>query len=419
MPKQPGPTRQLDREHRLSPGKIPPQAATNTPTVALVGVHGHGTSHLGHIRSLEERGALRVAAVVDPRPLVDGAAPGTGQPPGLRLAMADPERPIPWFPDLDALLDVERPDVVILCTPIDTHAPLAERAIRAGCDVLLEKPPTATLAELVRLVDVARELGRAVQVGFQTYGSHALDVVREAVADGEIGEVRGIGGVGTWVRSEDYWARAPWAGRRTLAGRPVVDGVTTNPLAHAVATALLLADARTVDDIAEVELDLSRANGIEADDTSSVRVTTRGGLRVALGLTLCASAQTAPRIVVHGSAGHIVLHYTRDVVEVSGRRGERTVDCGRTDLLENLLAHRADPHTPLLAPLSATGAFMRVLEAVRNAPAPRQIDPEHIDRVQDELGPRLVVRDVEHWCERVAQELRTFEELEAPWTVRA
>ncbi|WP_234346615.1 Gfo/Idh/MocA family protein [Cellulomonas timonensis] len=386
-----------------------------------MGAHGHGTSHLGHTRSLEEQGVLRLVAVVDPRPLVDGGLPAPDQPPGVRLAMSDPEKPIPWFPDLDALLAVEQPDVVILCTPIDTHADLAERALRAGCDVLLEKPPTATLAELVRLVGIARDLGRAVQVGFQTYGSHALDVVRQIVADGEIGDVRGIGAVGAWVRSEDYWARAPWAGRRTLAGRPVVDGVTTNPLAHAVATALLLADARTVDDVAEVELDLSRANDIEADDTSSVRVTTRDGLRVALGLTLCASVHSAPRIVVHGSAGHVVLHYTRDEVEVevAGRRGARTVACGRTDLLENLLAHRADPQTPLLAPLSSTGAFMRVLEAVRNAPAPRQIAAAHIDRVHDAQGPRLVVRDVELWCERVAQELRTFEELEAPWTVRA
>ena len=334
--------------------------------------------------------------------------------------MADPEKPVPWFPDLDSLLAVERPDVVILCTPIDTHADLAEKAVRAGCDVLLEKPPTATLAELVRLVAVAREHGRAVQVGFQTYGSQALDAVREILASGEIGEVRGMGAVGAWVRSEDYWARAPWAGRRTLAGRPVVDGVTTNPLAHAVATALLLADARTVDDVQEVELDLSRANDIEADDTSSVRVTTSRGLRVALGLTLCASVHTAPRIVVHGSAGHVVLHYTRDVVDVAGAHGARTLTCGRANLLENLLAHRADPDgVPLLAPLSSTGAFMRVLEAVRNAPPPRRIAAAHTDRVLDELGPRVVVRDVEHWCERVAQELRTFEERGAPWTVPA
>jgi len=389
------------------------------PTVALVGVHGHGTSHLGHARDLADQGVLRLVAVVDPRPLVDPSTGAAGARPGARLAMADLERPIPWFPDLDALLAAGPPDVVILCTPIDTHADLAERAVRAGCDVLLEKPPTATLAELVRLVDVAQDLGRAVQVGFQTYGSHALQAVREIVDGGEIGQVRGIGAVGTWVRDDEYWARAPWAGRRTLDGRPVVDGVTTNPLAHAVATALLLGGASTVDDVQEVELDLYRANDIEADDTSSLRVTTRAGLRVALGLTLCADVHTPPRIIVHGNAGSVVLHYTRDVIEVTGSHGHRTIERGRTDLLENLLAHRADPDgTPLLAPLSATGAFMRVLEAVRNAPAPRQIAAEHVDRVHDALGARLRVRDVAQWCERVADELRTFEELDAPWTVR-
>lgn len=408
--------------------QAPPHAETDAPVddpgvrdgrpprIALVGAHGHGTSHLTHLRHLVARGAVELLAVADPRPLADEAQAVEAAARGQRLAVAPGT---PWYPDLAALLAADVPDVVVLCTPIATHATLAETALRAGCDVLLEKPSTATLAELEHLVDVTRETGRAVQVGFQTFGSHALDVVRGLVAEGRIGSLRGVGGVGTWVRPEAYWTRAPWAGRRTLDGRPVVDGVTTNPLAHAVATALLLAGARTSQDVTEVELDLARANPIEADDTTSVRVTTRSGVRVALGLTLCAATHSAPRLVVHGSTGRIVLHYTDDVVEVSDADGTRQIRCGRTDLLENLLAHRVDPAVPLLAPLASTGAFMRVLEAVRRAPAPRRIAPDLVTRIEDQHGPHLVVHDVEHWCARVADELRTFGELGAPWAARA
>ncbi|MET3720702.1 isopentenyl diphosphate isomerase/L-lactate dehydrogenase-like FMN-dependent dehydrogenase [Arthrobacter sp. UYEF21] len=62
-----------------------------------------------------------------------------------------------------------------------------------------------------------------------------------------------------------------------MDGIDVVDGVATNPLAHAAATALRIAGARTTADIASVETDLYRANEIESDDTSVLRIRTTAG----------------------------------------------------------------------------------------------------------------------------------------------
>ena len=137
-----------------------------------------------------------------------------------------------------------------------------------------------------------------------------------------------------------------------------------------MATALHLAGATAASDVAAIELDQYRANRIEVDDTSAVRITTAQGLPVSLGLTLCASRQTAPRIIVQGRAGQAVFDYDADTVEVTGATGARTVAGQRTDLLTNLLRHRVDPSVPLLCPLSDTGAFERVLDAVRSAPDP-------------------------------------------------
>lgn len=404
-----------------APTPGPARDVPGPPGIALVGTHGHGTSHLGHVRRMADAGLVRLTAVVDPQPLAAPSDVPAAAERGQRLASTDdvPDGTA-WHPDLASLLaagPAAHPDVVVLCTPIDTHAPLATLALEAGCDVLLEKPPTASLAELEQLLATQQRTGRTVQVGFQTYGSHAVERVREILASGEIGTLTGVGGTGTWVRPDTYWTRARWAGRRTLDGRAVVDGVVTNPLAHAVATALLLAGATRAQDVADVELHLAHANPVEADDTSSVRITTTSGLRVALGLTLCAATTTPPRLVVHGTDGRVVLHYTRDELEVTGPDGTRTETCGREDLLENLLAHRADPGVPLRAPLVATGAFMRVLDAVRAAPDPVAIDPRHVDDVTDEQGRHLVVRGVEELCAQVAETLRTFPELGAPWTV--
>ena len=374
----------------------PPSTATAPPTIAVVGIHGHGATHVRRVVDLQERGLATLAALVDPRPL-DGD--------------------VPWYPDLDTLLAESRPDVVVISTPIHTHLALASVALRAGCDVLLEKPTTASLAEHAALLAVVEETGRLCQVGFQTFGSGAVDEVARIVATGELGEITGVGAVGTWVRTAAYYARARWAGRRTLDGVEVVDGVVTNPLAHAVATALLLAGARTAQDVTDVRLDLFRAHPIEADDTSAVVVDTRSGVRVSAGLSLCAPVRTPARIVVRGTQGTATLFYETDEIDVTSPRGTRRIRCGRVDLLQQLLTARTHPAVTLRCSVADTGAFLRVLEAVRTAPDPTPVPDAFLEWVGEGGDRYPVVADIEHWCERVAAEGATFTELGAPFTV--
>lgn len=408
------------------------------PKVAVVGIHGHGGSHLRTVADLEDRGLARLSAVVDPREPDDA--------------------PASWFASLGDLLSADAdalPDVLVLATPIHTHLPLARAAMEAGVDVLLEKPTTASLAEHAELVAVAERTGRLCQVGFQTFGSHALPAVADMIARGDVGQVTGIGAVGTWVRTSAYWTRSPWAGRRRMGDRAVVDGVVTNPLAHAVATALWVGGARASTDIAYVKTDLWRANPIEADDTSSLRAVGTDGTRYGFGLTLCAAKRTPARVIVQGTAGEIELEYERDLVRLRTGRVVAEKQYGRTGLLENLLLARAAAGTGpdsggangapagragerLLCDVRDTGAFMQVLEAVRTAADPPPIGDTFVDWVDPatEPGPEAggglsgaqgnpegdarhpVVHDIARWCERAAREQRTFTELGAPWTAR-
>ncbi|WP_241994827.1 Gfo/Idh/MocA family protein [Kribbella sp. VKM Ac-2568] len=373
---------------------------TGTPRVAVAGVHGHGASHVRHVARLAAAGRVRFVAVADPRPPTDGLLP----------------EGVENFPDLGALLAAREVDVVVISTPIQTHVPLAELALRAGADVLLEKPPTASLAEFEQLSAVIAETGGSCQVGFQVAGSHAARTLASMVADGQFGELRGIGAVGAWVRTAEYWQRARWAGRRSLDGVAVVDGVVTNPFAHSTAAALMIDGSARANQVVSVETELFRANPIEADDTSSVRIRTTSGTTVLTALTLCAQVPGAePMVIVHGSAGRAVLRYPSDRLEITLDGRTTVTQYGRDDLLENLLDHRADPATPLLSPLAATGGFTRLVEAVRIADPPAEI-PAGLVRWQGE-GPerRPVVLEVEKWVTRAAEELALFSELGAPW----
>lgn len=374
-----------------------------TTSVAILGVRGFGKMHLAAMAELAGEGIAQVVAVADPAG-VDG------------VEHIDEHTPV--FDDLDALLDHVVPDIVVIATPIHTHRELAERAMRAGSHVLVEKPTTATLAEFTSMVQVAAQTSRACQVGFQSFGSQALPEIARAITSGQIGDLVSIGGIGTWMRYTTYYERARWAGRRSLDGREVIDGVVTNPLAHAVATGLRIAGARTVDDVEEVTTDLFHAHDIEADDTSAVRVRTASGLTLSFGLTLAAGESCDPRLIIYGTEGELEFRYTRDelVLRVEGHRDEvRSLE--RVGLLRNMHEHLTQG-VPLVADLPETGAFMRVLEAVRLAPDPAPITQPHVTWVEDSHGRRPVVRDVEDWCARVAKEGRTFTELGAPWTLR-
>ncbi|WP_338864417.1 oxidoreductase [Myxococcus stipitatus] len=55
-------------------------------------------------------------------------------------------------------------DVVVVATPNETHASLAEAALRAGKHVVVDKPFTVTLAQARGLAALAREQGRVLSV---------------------------------------------------------------------------------------------------------------------------------------------------------------------------------------------------------------------------------------------------------------
>lgn len=382
--------------------KQDPAAAKNTlavPRIALVGVHGYGARHLLNLRRLEDEGALQLVAVADPNPPLPGE---------LRESVA-------VYSTVDQLLAAgTAPDVVIIATPIQTHAPIALAAIAAGADVYLEKPAAGSFADYQRIADAAAAADRAVQVGFQSLGSEALPAITAAVAGGSIGRVRGISATGLWVRNRAYYKRSRWAGKRTLDGVDVVDGVATNPLAHAVATALCIAGARGAGDVDTVETDLYRAHDIEGDDTSVVRIRTAAGSTVLCALTLCAAEQSEPFVTIHGTEGQMTFFYTTDVLETgTGAEAQRT-SYGRSDLLENLLAHRS-AGTALLSSLADSGAFMRVLEAIRTAEAPAAVDPAYVEWLGEDDEAHPVIWNVEDLILRATKAQATFRELAAPW----
>lgn len=392
-----GPTTASAPVSASAPAPVSPPVSTPVPVV-LAGARGHGRWHVDNIRRLQDKGLVRLAGICELTPLTEEEFGG--------------ELPA-QSPDFGALLDSTGARVAVVCTPIPTHTDLALAAAERGVHLLLEKPPAPSYAEFRRMADGVAAAGVVCQIGFQSLGSHAVPAVRELIEKGAIGTVTGVGGAGAWARDEAYYRRAPWAGKRRLNGVDVIDGALTNPLAHAVATALALNETTRAEDVVRIETELLRANDIESDDTSCVRVTTVQGRPVTVAATLCAEQPGEPYVVVHGSEGRITYWYKQDRVLLQrAGHGPEEFEYGRTDLLENLVGHLTDGDALLVEP-DATGAFMKVVEAIRRAPDPAPLPTDAWRMIPAEH--RRVVPGIDALVTAAADTLALYSELGAVW----
>jgi predicted dehydrogenase len=120
--------------------------------------------------------------------------------------------------DFGRLLDAERPDAVLVTSPDHTHPRYAAQALRAGCDVILEKP-VATSADGARLLaDAARTSAGTLRVTFNYRYSPRNSALRRVIADGIIGKVTSVHfeWVLDTVHGADYFRR--WHREKTASG---------------------------------------------------------------------------------------------------------------------------------------------------------------------------------------------------------
>jgi myo-inositol 2-dehydrogenase/D-chiro-inositol 1-dehydrogenase len=94
----------------------------------------------------------------------------------------------PQAADALELIDDASVDAVAICSSTDSHAALIETAATAGKAIFCEKPVALSPATLDRLNDVVGAAGVVLQVGFNRRFDPSHASVREAVADGTVGE---------------------------------------------------------------------------------------------------------------------------------------------------------------------------------------------------------------------------------------
>ena len=122
-----------------------------SPRVLRAGVVGIGSFGRHHAAKYARLSSVEFAGVADPNPEARKHAATTW---GVD-AYSD------WRELLGAV------DVVSICSPAMTHAPIVRAFLNAGSHVLVEKPIATNLAEADQLIALAEATGRVLTVGHQ------------------------------------------------------------------------------------------------------------------------------------------------------------------------------------------------------------------------------------------------------------
>lgn len=151
----------------------------DTSKKVKIGIIGTGWIAESHIAALKEMPDVEVVALAD---IVPGKAEAFAEKFELENVR---------FYDSDvSLLDNEKElDGVCICTYNTQHAPCAINALKAGVNVMLEKPFTVTLDEAIEVMKAEKESGKILTIGFQPRMSANMQMIKKIVESGELGDV--------------------------------------------------------------------------------------------------------------------------------------------------------------------------------------------------------------------------------------
>lgn len=120
------------------------------------------------------------------------------------------------YDDLTYMLDNEEIDGVDICTPNFLHAPMAIAALRAGCDVLVEKPLARNVKEARRMVETARKAKRKLMVAMNNRFRPDVEILQRFIKRGELGDVQLV--KAGWRQTPSEWRERGWVTEKKKSG---------------------------------------------------------------------------------------------------------------------------------------------------------------------------------------------------------
>lgn len=307
----------------------------------LVGISGIGGYHRDLIHSLETVEFVAAADMWPERERVQEAAAmlaGWG---------------VPCYNSIEEMLDAAEVEMVVIATPHPYHAPYTEMCLNRDLDVLCEKPVTILASDGVRLTELAKAKGKRVAVDFQYTSYNHSRKLKEIICSGELGELREIVAVMEWKRTDEYYQRADWAGKRYYGGYACWDGVLMNQAVHLLNSSLQMAGPEGAHAVPErIQAEMYRVHDIECEDIACFRADL-GDTVLQFYATTCCDADHRTTLDIIGTKGRASWNTEKAVVQIDGR-DEIVFDepSDRDAIHKNLVACMRGQESKLYAPIA-------------------------------------------------------------------
>lgn len=127
-----------------------------------------------------------------------------------------------YYTDYHQMLEVEKPDAVHLCLPHAMHSPVAIDCLKAGADVLSEKPMDVSYDTAKAMIDTAEQCGKRLGVIFQNRYNGENLAIKQLLDDGTLGKVKHLHAEVCWHRDDAYYASGEWRSKFVTAGGGVI-----------------------------------------------------------------------------------------------------------------------------------------------------------------------------------------------------
>lgn len=132
------------------------------------------------------------------------------------------------YNDIAEMIQRERVDIAVICTPHPAHKQAAITAMQNGAHVLVEKPLAVTLEDCDSMIDMANRTGLKLGMVSQRRFYPSCRRIKEAIDAGKLGTpMLGVVIMYGW-RDEKYYGSDPWRGKWKEEG----GGVLVNQAPH-------------------------------------------------------------------------------------------------------------------------------------------------------------------------------------------
>lgn len=225
------------------------------------------------------------------------------------------------YTHLQHMLDRERVDVVIICTPSGLHGELACQVMRSGRHVIVEKPMEISREAIDEMLRVQQETGVKLAVISQHRFDPASRQVHELVEEQAFGRLVLGNAIVPWWRSQDYYNSGDWRGTWKLDG----GGVLMNQTIHSIdLLQWLMGPVKSVFGYTD-----TLAHRMETEDVAVAVLRFDSGALGTIAATTSAYPGVTTRIEIFGAKGSAViendnlsyLHLERDEKESAGAYG--------------------------------------------------------------------------------------------------